>query len=599
MIAPLAARTETGSGPDAADGRQTTPASLLRLIAPIFRSHWPRLTLGFLALTAVDFLQLIIPRFVKSAVDGLAAQTATPARLIELSLFVLAVAVAMAVLRFVWRYLIIGFSRILEKKLRDRLFDHLLRMDQPFFERWTIGDLMAHASNDLATIQMACGMGLVAAVDSLVLSAAALGFMLAIDIKLTLLALLPMPVLIVCTRVLSGRLHHRFNLVQEQFALLTEFSRATLVAIRLIKSYTLERFQEERFRHLGETYVRSNLKVAAIQGLLLPIATLVGNVGMLLLLYYGGVLVIDGRISIGAFVAFVSYLYMLIWPMMALGWVANLTQRGMTSLRRIHRLLTQRPEVETGRFMPLPTAMPATYLCQGLTFTYPSGTRPALAGIDLTIGPGLLGMTGRTGSGKSTLCKLLLRVYPVADNMLLFRGIDVNRLGQAALRDCIAYVGQEPVVFADTVAANIAFGRPGATMAEIEAAARAAAIDADIQGFAEGYQAVIGERGVTLSGGQRQRLALARALLCDRPMLIIDDALSAIDVETEQQVLHGLLDYLRGRSVVLVSHRINVLRHADRIVILDDGRIVDQGRHETLLANPLYRAMAEKQRSHA
>ncbi|MDR2550896.1 MAG: ATP-binding cassette domain-containing protein [Desulfobulbus sp.] len=589
----------TGTGHDAADGQTASRASLLGLLTPIFRDHWPRLAIGFLALVAVDFLQLIIPRFVKSAVDGLAAQTATQARLVELSLYVLAMAVAVAGLRFVWRYLIIGFSRILEKKLRDRLFSHVLRMDQPFFERWTIGDLMAHASNDLATIQMACGMGLVAAVDSLVMSAAALGFMLTIDVKLTLIALLPMPLLIVCTRILSGRLHHRFNLVQEQFSLLTEFSRATLVSIRLIKAYTLERFQEERFRTLGEGYVRSNLKVAAIQGLLFPIATLVGNIGMLLLLYYGGVLVIDGRISIGAFVAFISYLYMLIWPMMAVGWVANLAQRGITSLRRIYRLLAQRPVVETGSTKPLPSTRSTEYACRGLHFTYPSGTRPALAGLDLTIGPGLVGMTGRTGSGKSTLCKLLLRMYPVADDMLFFRGIDVNRLGQADIRDCIAYVGQEPVVFADTVAANIAFGCPGATMDEIEAAARAAAIDADIRGFAEGYRAVIGERGVKLSGGQRQRLALARALLCDRPMLIIDDALSAIDVETEQQVLRGLLERLRGKSVLLVSHRINVLRHVDRIVILDQGRIVDQGRHQSLLANPLYRAMAEKQQNHA
>ena len=589
----------TGTGHDDEGSRERAHASLLRLLAPIFSNHWPRLLIGFFALTAVDFLQLIIPRFVKSAVDGLAAQTAGQTRLIELGVYVLAVAVVVAVLRFVWRYLIIGFSRILEKKLRDRLFDHVLRMDQPFFERWTVGDLMAHSSNDLATIQMACGMGLVAAVDSLVMSAAALGFMLAIDVKLTLIALLPMPVLIVCTRVLSDRLHHRFNLVQEQFALLTEFTRATLVSILLIKSYALERFQEERFRRLGQAYVRGNLKVAAIQGLLFPIATLVGNIGMLLVLYYGGILAIDGQISIGDFVAFVSYLYMLIWPMMAVGWVANLAQRGLTSLRRIQRLLAQRPVVDTGEILPLPSVIPTAYACRELHFTYPSGTRPALAGIDLTIGPGLVGMTGRTGSGKSTLCRLLLRMYPVVDNTLFFQGIDVNRLSQAELRGCIAYVGQESMVFADTVAANIAFGRPGATMDEIEKAARAAAIDAEIQGFAGGYQAVIGERGVKLSGGQRQRLALARALLCDREVLIIDDALSAIDVETEQQVMRGLLDHLRDRTVLLISHRTNVLRHADRIVILDDGRIVAEGQHETLLTNPLYRVMAEKQQNYA
>ena len=580
-------------------GQEATLTALLRLIRPIFRTHWLRLACGFLALVVVDFLQLIIPRFVKSAVDALSAGTATSPLLLELSLYVLVVAVVVAVLRFLWRFLIIGFSRILEKKLRDRLFDHVLRMDQPFFERWTIGDLMAHASNDLATIQMACGMGLVAAVDALVMSSAALGFMLAINVKLTLIALLPMPLLIVCTRILSGRLHHRFNLVQEQFSLLTEFARATLVSIRLIKAYTLERLQEGRFRALGEAYVQSNLKVAAIQGLLFPIATLVGNIGMLLLLYYGGALVIDGGITIGSFVAFVSYLYMLIWPMMAVGWVANLAQRGITSLRRIHHLLDQQPVVSIGPTLTLPQTATTSYVCRHLSFTYGAAVRPALADLNLEIGPGLVGMAGRTGSGKSTLCKLLLRMYPVADGRLFFRGMDVNRLSQADMRGCIGYVGQEPVVFADTIAANIALGRPDATMAEIEAAARAAAIDADIAGFAEGYQSIIGERGVKLSGGQRQRLALARALLCDRPLLIIDDALSAIDVETEQQVLQGILSTLKGKSVLLISHRVNVLRHADRIVLLDQGRIVDEGRHEDLLANPFYRAMAEKQQNHA
>lgn len=581
------------------DGQEATLASLLRLLRPVFQSHWLRLACGFLALIAVDLLQLIIPRFVKSAVDGLSAGTATSSMLLTLSLYVLMVAVLVAVLRFVWRYLIIGFSRILEKKLRDRLFDHILRMDQPFFERWTIGDLMAHASNDLATVQMACGMGLVAAVDALVMSSAALGFMLAINVELTLIALLPMPILIVCTRILSGRLHHRFNLVQEQFSLLTEFARANLVSIRLIKAYTLERFQEGRFQALGEAYVQSNLKVAAIQGLLFPLATLVGNVGMLLLLYYGGALVIDGQITIGSFVAFVSYLYMLIWPMMAVGWVANLAQRGITSLRRIHLLLEQQPVVSTGPTQEVPRAAATTYACRQLSFTYPAAVRPALTRLNLEVGPGLVGMAGRTGSGKSTLCKLLLRMYPVADGMLYFRGMDVNRLSQTGIRQCIAYVGQEPVVFADTIAANIALGRPEATLAEIETAARAAAIDADILGFADGYQSIIGERGVKLSGGQRQRLALARALLCDRPMLIIDDALSAIDVETEQQVLQGILATLQGKSVLLISHRVNILRHADRIVLLDEGRIVDEGRHEDLLGNPFYRVMAEKQQNHA
>lgn len=578
---------------------ETSTASLLRIVVPLFRRHWLRLLVGLLALMVVDVLQLIIPRFVKTAVDGLAAGTADSGLLLRLSGLVCLVAVVVACLRFVWRYLIIGFSRILEKALRDRLFDHILRMDQPFFERWTIGDLMAHASNDLSTVQMACGMGLVAAVDALVMSSAALGFMVAISGKLTLIALLPMPLLIICTRILSGRLHHRFNLVQEQFSLLTEFARASLVSIRLLKAYTLERFQQDRFARLGEAYVQSNLKVAAVQGLLFPIATLVGNIGMLLLLYFGGGLVIEERISIGSFVAFISYLYMLIWPMMAVGWVANLFQRGITSLRRIHRVLDQQPEVSTGPVQALPVADHCVYECRRLHFTYPGATQPALHGITLSLGPGLTGMTGRTGSGKSTLCKLLLQMYPVDDGLLFFQGIDVNRLSQADIRAQIAYVGQEPVVFADTIAANIAFGRPEASQEEIEAAARAAAIDGDIRGFAQGYQSLIGERGVKLSGGQRQRLALARALLCDRPLLIIDDALSAIDVETEQQVLRGIVSRLEGKSVLLISHRVNVLRHTERIVLIDEGRIVDQGRHEALLHHPFYRIMVEKQRGDA
>jgi ATP-binding cassette, subfamily B, multidrug efflux pump len=583
----------------AASRPQTSLPSLLRIVSPIFRAHWLRLAGGFLALIVVDFLQLLIPRFVATAIDDLTAGAASSSQLLILSGAVCLVAVAVALLRFVWRYLIIGFSRILELRLRNRLFDHLLRLDHPFFERWTTGDLMAHASNDLNAIQMACGMGLVAAIDALVMSAAAIAFMVAINGKLTLIALLPMPFLAICTRILSARLHRRFNLVQEQFSLLTESARATLVSIKLIKAYTLERFQEKHFEALGNRYVRSNLRVAVIQGLLFPIATLVGNAGMLLLLYQGGILVIDGQLTLGDFVAFTSYLYMLIWPMMAVGWVANLAQRGTTSLRRIDRLLREQPEVSTGPTLPLPVAATTVYRCRRLTFTYGASLRPALDSISLDLGPGILGVTGRTGSGKSTLCKLLLRMYPVADSMLFFRGVDVNRLSPEDLRRCLAYVDQETILFADTIANNIAFGLPEAGMEKISAAARAAAVEKDILTFAEGYQSVIGERGVMLSGGQRQRLALARALLCDRPMLVIDDALSAIDVETEQEVLEGIGRTLAGKTVLIVSHRINVLRRADRILLLDEGRMAALGTHDDLLANEFYRTMYEKQQHDA
>lgn len=600
-----AARPQEKKAEEQTPQKKARLATLWAIVAPIFRKHRLRLLFGLATLIAVDFLQLLIPKLVQQAVDALAAGTATTTLLTRIAAIILVFALSMAVLRFVWRYMIIGFSRLLERSLRNRLFDHLLRMDQPFFERRTTGDLMAHASNDLSVIQMAFGIGVVAAVDAVVMSLAALGFMLAIDVRLTLIVLLPMPILIFCTKKLSGMLHNRFNLVQEQFSQLTEFARATLVSIRLIKAYSLEDFQTRHFERLGNDYVAMNLRVARVQGLLAPISTLVGSTGMLLLMYYGGVFVIEGHITIGSFVAFVSYLTMLIWPMMAVGWVANIAQRGITSLRRVHSVLATRPSVasmnsgESDACRSLTAADTVTYSCRNLHFSYEGLPQPALSGINLELAPGLTGLTGRTASGKSTLCKLLLRMYPVEPGMLFFQNKDVTTLDQACIRNHIAYVSQETFLFADSIAANIALGRPDATLEEIRAAAALAAIDDEIMAFSGGYEAAIGERGVKLSGGQKQRIALARAFLCRRPMLIIDDGLSAVDVETEQEIINNLKNHQAENTILLVSHRVNVLRHCDRIVVLDEGRISGSGSHQDLLEHSFYRIMVEKQRNHA
>jgi len=561
-----------------------------------FVTHRLRLLLGFVALLAVDLLQLIIPRFIKHGVDGLAEGTITQMGLLKLGGLILAIALVIGVLRFVWRYLIIGFSRLLEQAVRNRLFRHILKMDAQFFEKYTTGDLMAHSSNDLNAVQMACGMGLVAAVDAFVMSTAAIGFMVHIHGRLTLLALLPMPFLAIFTRILSARLHRRFATVQEQFSSMTEFARSTLLSIRLIKAYTTEKFQTGRFDALGQGYVQSNLRVAVIQGLIFPIATLVGNLGMLLVLWFGGTLVIEGTISIGDFVAFITYLYMLIWPMMAIGWVANLVQRGITSLNRIHTLVTARPGLPELENHHLPPIAHPTYRLQGLTFSYQNEAQPALSQIRLELGPGIHGITGRTGCGKSTLCRLLARLYPVENGQLLFDDTDVNSLPVDYIRAHIGYVGQEPILFSDTIAANIALGKPEATAAEIEAAARHAAIHSDIMKLADGYTTMIGERGVKLSGGQRQRLALARALVCDRPLLIIDDGLSAVDVATEHEVFNGLQQRLAGKTVIIVSNRIKLLSMTDRTIILAEGRVEFDGRHDELLQkSSLYRSMYDKQ----
>lgn len=579
--------------------REIRLTQLLELVTPSFQKYKVRLALGFLALIIVDLLQLIIPRITKHGVDGLAAGQITDAKLLALAGLILLIATVVACLRFCWRYLIIGFSRLLERAIRNRLFGHILKMDAPFFEQHTTGDLMARSSNDLSAIQMACGMGLVAAIDASVMSVAAICFMLHIHVKLTLLALMPMPFLALFTKILSAKLHMRFNTVQEQFALLTEFARSTLVSIRLIKAYTSEGFQGRRFGSLGSKYVRSNLRVAFIQGLIFPIAGLMGNLGMLLVLWFGGTLVIRGEITIGDFVAFISYLYMLVWPMMAIGWVTSLVQRGLTSLGRIRSVVTHPPSLPVVRDTGFAEVEHPCYQLRQLSFSYNGGTSPALDSVELELGPGIHGITGRTGSGKSTLCKLLARLYPVADGQLFFDGRDVNRLPLGYLRAHIAYVGQEPILFSDSISANIALGQPDASQQEIERAARHAAIHDDIMELADGYQTMIGERGVKLSGGQRQRLALARALICDRPLLLIDDGLSAVDVATEHEVFQGLQQRLSGKTVVIVSNRIKLLSMTDRILIFEEGKIAYSGRHEELLQHSgLYRSMYDKQMRH-
>ncbi len=593
--APGAERAAPGAG------RITPPtpfSQLSSLLLPTFKRHRWRLAAGFAALLFVDFLQLLVPRILKHGVDGLEARSLGSSDLALLAALIVAIAALVVALRFAWRTLIIGFSRLLEQSIRNRIFYHLVGMDPPFYERHSTGDLMAHSSNDLGAVQMACGMGLVAAVDALILSLAAVAFMVAIHPLLTFFALLPMPFLALATRYLSGRLHRRFTTVQEQFSALTEFSRSTLLSVGLIKAYTMEDFQTGRFEKIGRQYLQSNLRVARIQGLITPLAGLVGSFGMLMVLYFGGRLVIEEQISLGDFVAFITYLYMLIWPMMAIGWVANLVQRGITSLGRIHTLVTAAavlPDPPAPAKPPTLSTAP-TIVVQGLTFHYQSSPRPILTGLDLELGPGIHGLTGRTGSGKSTLCKLLARLYPVADGSLFFTGHDANTLPLDLVRDQIAYVSQEPILFSDTIAANILLGNPEAGEAAMLHAARQAAIHDDILSLPGGYQTLIGERGVKLSGGQRQRLALARALLCDRPILIIDDGLSAVDVATEHAVFADLRRHFTGKTVLVVSNRIKLLSMTDRTIVLADGRVADIGRHEELLErNSLYRQMFAKQ----
>ena len=557
-----------------------------RLLKPYFRRHLLRLLGGFSALVIVDLLQLFIPRVIKHAVDSLQKGVATPRGLLQCGLYIVLIAIAIAGFRYIWRQLILGFSRILEIDLRNRMFSHLLSLDKVFFQKTTTGEAMALATNDLTSVQLASGMGIVAFVDAIFMGIAAFGFMLYIDVRLTFIALLPMPVLAFLTRMLSSRLHGRFKKVQEQFSLLTEFVRSTLSSIRLVKAYNQEEAQTRIFAQMGETYVRNNLKVASIYGTLFPVSSFIGNSSMLLVLVFGGRLTIYGTITAGDFVAFISYLFIMTWPMMAMGWVADLFQRGVTSLSRIEALLNQKPSLADHDAAPgeALNSLSGEIRINNLSFRYPGQVEPNLKGIDLHIRKGMfLGIVGRTGAGKTTLCNLLVRLFPVPDGTLVFDGFDANSISINSVRSAIAYVPQDVVLFSDTIAFNIAFGKPNASAMEIEKVARAAAIHDEIAAMPQGYDTRIGERGIKLSGGQRQRIAIARALILERPIVMIDDGLSAVDMETEHSIIRSIASYLEGRTCIIVSHRIAPLADANEIVVMENGRVVDRGTHEELI----------------
>ena len=570
----------------------------VRLVLPFFRQYRLQLLIGFFSLLAVNGLQLVIPRIIKHAVDGLQNEVVSTATLLHYGILIISLAGCIAVFRFGWRYMILGFSRHLEKDLRNWLFSHLLTLDRIFFQRSTTGEIMALATNDLAAVQLAGGMGLVAFADAVVLSLAALSFMAYIHPGLTLIAIVPMPLLALLTRFLSARLHRYFKKVQEQFSRLTEFVRTSINSIRMIKAYTLEKKQTSRFDELGLEYVQDNLRLAKVQGTLFPVSGLIANTSMLLVLLFGGRLTIEGSITIGDFVAFTSYLFMLTWPMMALGWVTNLFQRGVTSLQRIQNVLNERPVIlAPAHPAPVPEEVNCISVKQ-LSFVYPNQSNPTLENITLEIQQGIIGVVGKTGSGKTTLSHLLARLYPVENGTLFWNGVDVNKLDLTEVRRRIALVPQDITVFSDTVRANIAMGKPEAAQKDIEAVARAAAIHTEIVGLPKGYNTRIGERGVKLSGGQRQRIALARALLSDRPVLIIDDGLSAVDIETEHEIIGSMRSLILDRICIVISHRLAPLAQADHLIVMDRGKVVAQGDHKHLLqTNRFYATIYEYQTS--
>ena len=543
------------------------------------------LIIGLSSLLFVDTLQLFIPRIIKKSIDSLTVGQASSGLLIKYALIIVGIAITMAIFRYIWRYFVFGHSRKVEKALRNRIYKHLQTLSLSFYWRTKTGDLMARAVNDIDAVRMAAGMGLVALTDGVVLGLATIGFMLYIDITLTLISLIPTPFIFYFTLIITRKMGREFKQVQQTFSELTESVREVLAGIRVIKVYNRQAWGCSRVKDKGETYISNNLDLAATLAIFFPMMTLFTNLGLAVVIWIGGRLTILGNITTGDFVAFISYLNLLTWPMMALGWVTNLIQRASASMRRINGILDEVPEITNQTTNPFRGVIRGEICLKNLTFYYPGERNPALKDIDLTIDAGqTVAIVGAVGSGKSTLLQIIPRLVETERGMVQTDGIPIHDIDLRNLRESIGFVTQETHIFSDTILNNIIFGREVVGKELLDNALEVAQLTVDIDSFPGGTHSLLGERGITLSGGQRQRLTIARALVSNPPILVLDDALSQVDTRTEATILNSILEMRKGKTNIIVSHRLSTIKRADIIYVLKVGRLAERGDHHSLLA---------------
>ena len=560
------------------------------------QNRWP-IALGLMCLLIVDFLQLLIPLVIKKAIDLLTMKTATAQILIQQGMIILGLAFMIAIFRYIWRYFLLGHSRKVEESLRNRIYGHLQTLSLSFYQKTKTGDLMARAINDINAIRMATGMGLVALTDGIVLGIAAIGFMLSINVRLTLIALIPAPIIIVLTRILTRRMSTGFENAQKTFADLTERAREVFAGIRVIKAYNRESWAHQNIEEEGQRYISVNMGLAKTLAFFFPMMVIFTNIGLAIVIWLGGRLTILGDITTGDFVAFISYLNLLAWPMMAMGWVTNLVQRGSASMRRINGILEALPEIrDSAQSIHVPQIRGKIEI-EGLYFTHPGQSFYALKDIHLKIEAGdTIAVVGRVGAGKTTLLQTITRLLDAPAGTIFVDGWNVRQIPLQALRKNIGFVTQEVFIFSDTIRNNVLFGRTGVSQDHLETVLRAADIFEDIKNLEKGLDTFLGERGITLSGGQRQRLTIARALILDPPILILDDALSMVDTRTEERILNQVLGLRQNKTNLIVSHRISTISRAERIAVLERGELVELGTHENLLKKgEIYTTLYEKQ----
>jgi ATP-binding cassette subfamily B protein len=590
----------------------------LRPLVPYLKRYRSGLFWGGLCVLFNNGIWILFPKILGRAVNDLNSGV-THEKLRTYALIVIGLALAKGIFQFLTRWVLIGISRDIEFDLRNDLFAHLERLSHSYYQRNRTGDIMARATNDLNAVRMLLGPAIMYSANTIVFTAGALGFMLAISPKLTLYAFLPLPITSIVIQYFGRRIHERFERIQAMFSDISARAQENFSGARVIRAYVQEQAEIAAFENANQEYIRRSLGLVRLMGMLWPTLELMLGAAVVIVLWLGGRQVLLGKMSVGDFVAFNTYMVQLTWPVIALGWVINIFQRGTASMVRIQEILSQEPEITDSPAVEAaskaPGASPVTIRGEvefcNLNFAY-NGV-PVLKDINLRIPAGSsLAIVGPTGSGKTTLVNLIPRIYDAEPGAVLVDGRPIRQFTLDSLRRQIGFVPQETFLFSDTIRENIAFGiskedlaedlkensRPNtdATLDRIKAAAEAANIAQDIESFPEGYNTTVGERGITLSGGQKQRTAIARALLRSPRILILDDALSSVDTQTEDKILNHLREIMRGRTTIFISHRVSTVRNADCIAVLHQGRIVELGTHNELIArNGYYTDLYNKQ----
>jgi len=534
------------------------------------------------------------PWFMKLAIDTLRDGQPLSAVMKYVGAMV-ATALAGGLFLYFQRWLIIGASRRIEYELRTDLFAHVQSLDLEFFDRNRTGDLMARFTNDLNSVRDVVGPGIMYSVQMTTMLVASITLMLVISPFLTLVAFLPFPLISLITYFFGKRMYVYSRQVQDLFGVISSRAQEDLAGVRVIRAYTQEANSARKFHGLSEDYLEANMRVARLRAKFMSGIGGLAGVGLVIALLVGGRQVVAGTLTLGELVAFSAYLADLIWPVIAVGWVMSILQRGASAMSRLQTVIQAKATILSGP----DTSTPAPRIAfENVAYRYVSAASNAVEGISFAIEPGqTLGIVGRTGSGKSTVLRLLLRFYDPTEGRILLDGVDLRERSLEEVRKLIGYAPQDSFLFSRTLSDNLAYGLPGATDDAIRSASAQAHFQRDVDGFPRGYETLVGERGVTLSGGQRQRASLARALLLDPRVLVLDDTLSAVDAETEEEILGQLRAYVEDRTAIIVSHRISAVEHADHILVLDEGRILEEGRHEELLRNgKLYARLHERQK---